>query len=489
MFSSIRNTVRDKDMMHTIFCLAWPTVMEQALQTIVQYADTAQVGAIGANASAAVGLTTTMMWLINAPMFALAMGVLSCISRALGAKDTKRAQKAAAQSVLITVALGVVLGIITLSISPFLPGWLGACAGDSERCLCIFCHCLRAYAFPCFQHCVWFCASCYGEYKNAYGYQYDHEYTEYRPELFADQSFTNVEDGPLSVPMWGAGLGVAGAAIATAIAYVVGGILMVATAWRDPVLGLKGQKIRYDGEVMGQCIRIGTPIAAERVTSCLGQVVFTSLIARLGTIAMAAHSIAITAEQAFYIPGYGMQAAAATLSGHSAGAKDEKKLMQYSSTITMLAVVCMGLLSVLLFLFPSAVMQIFSKDQEVIGLGAQVLRIVAVSEPFFAVVIIMEGVFNGVGDTKLPFVFSLISMWGVRILFTYLCVSVFHLGLTAVWFCMVGDNMTRFVCMVVRYGRGSWKKHLEFSSAEEAAGQSGGQFVSRVFNGLLLGSD
>ena len=61
MFSSIRDTVRDREMMRTIFCLAWPTVMEQALQTVVQYADTAQVGAIGANASAAVGLTTTMM--------------------------------------------------------------------------------------------------------------------------------------------------------------------------------------------------------------------------------------------------------------------------------------------------------------------------------------------------------------------------------------------------------------------------------------------
>ena len=118
MFSSIRDTVRDREMMRTIFCLAWPTVMEQALQTVVQYADTAQVGAIGANASAAVGLTTTMMWLINAPMFALAMGVLSCISRALGAKDTERAQKAAAQSVLITAALGVALGAVTLSISP-----------------------------------------------------------------------------------------------------------------------------------------------------------------------------------------------------------------------------------------------------------------------------------------------------------------------------------------------------------------------------------
>ena len=106
--------------------LSWPTIMEQALQTIVQYADTAQVGAIGANASAAVGLTTTMMWLINSPMFALGMGVLSCISRSIGAKDEHRAREAAMQSVLITVVLGLVLGAITLAISPFLPGWLGA---------------------------------------------------------------------------------------------------------------------------------------------------------------------------------------------------------------------------------------------------------------------------------------------------------------------------------------------------------------------------
>ena len=126
MFSSIRSTLRDKEMMRTIFRLAWPTVMEQALQTIVQYADTAQVGAIGANASASVGLTATMMWLINSPMFAYAMGVLSVISRSLGAGDEKRARKAASQSVLITLVLGVSIGIVTLAISPFLPGWLGA---------------------------------------------------------------------------------------------------------------------------------------------------------------------------------------------------------------------------------------------------------------------------------------------------------------------------------------------------------------------------
>lgn len=188
--------------------------------------------------------------------------------------------------------------------------------------------------------------------------------------------------GPFSLSVWGAGWGVAGAAIATAISFVVGGSLMFAAAWRSPVLGLRGQKFHFNADVMGQCVKIGTPIAAERVTACLGQVVFTALIARLGTVAIAAHSIAITAEQAFYIPGYGMQAAAATLSGHSAGAKDERKLMQYSSTITAIAVLLMGLLSIFLFCFSSSVMQIFTPDQQVIELGARVLKIVAVSEPF-----------------------------------------------------------------------------------------------------------
>ena len=202
----------------------------------------------------------------------------------------------------------------------------------------------------------------------------------------------------------------------------------------------------------------------RRTGDRLGQVVFTALIAQLGTIAIAAHSIAITAEQAFYIPGYGMQAAAATLAGHSAGAGDERKLMQYSATITAIAVLLMGLLSILLFLFPATVMGIFTRDGQVISLGAQVLRIVAVSEPFFAALIILEGIFNGIGDTKFPFFFSLFSMWGVRILFTFLCVSVWGLGLQAVWCCMIGDNMTRFLCLLVRYLRGSWKKELGFST-------------------------
>ena len=121
MLTSVRRTLGDREMMRAIFTLAWPTVLEQALSTLVQYADTAQVGVLGAQASAAIGLTTTVMWLLYGPMGAAGMSVLSCISMSLGAKDGERAQKAASQGVILALSVGGVLMVLTLAISPFLP--------------------------------------------------------------------------------------------------------------------------------------------------------------------------------------------------------------------------------------------------------------------------------------------------------------------------------------------------------------------------------
>ena len=113
-------------MLRTVCMLSWPTVLEQALQTGAQYVDTAMVGRIGMQASAAVGLTASAMWLITGPLAAIGMGVLSCISKAIGAEDRQKAGIACNQTVLLTLATGVLFGAIALGISPFLPDWLGA---------------------------------------------------------------------------------------------------------------------------------------------------------------------------------------------------------------------------------------------------------------------------------------------------------------------------------------------------------------------------
>ena len=451
LWGNLKETFRNRELMGTIFHLAWPTVVEQALQTVVSYADTAQVGAIGANASASVGLTTSVMWLVNAPMFAIGMGFLSVISRALGADDRQTARRAAMQAIWMTVLLGLVEGVIAVAVSPVLPVWLGA-EQEIQRDAAIY---FGIVSLPMLFRCsTIILASVLRATKNTR-----------TPMIF--NTIMNVINITLNAILIGpAGLGVAGAAIATAIGYAVGGTLMFVSVLRSPVLDLRTMPVRLDWAILKRCLSIGLPIAGERITACLGQVLFTALIARLGTVSVAAHSIGITAEQAFYIPGYGMQTAAATLCGFSAGEKDEKKLMQYSSAICVMAVVLMGSLSTLMFFIPELILGIFTRDAAVIALGTQLLKIVAFSEPFFAAAIIMEGVFNGVGDTKAPFVISLMTMWGIRILFTFLVVNVFHLGLASVWLCMVGDNVTRCILLVFRYFRGSWKRRLDLEPAK-----------------------
>ena len=136
----------------------------------------------------------------------------------------------------------------------------------------------------------------------------------------------------------------------------------------------------------------------------------------------------ITAEQACYIPGYGMQAAASTLAGNSLGENNADKFRQVTKLITAIAVVLMTITGLCLFLFPGFMMSIFTSDAEVINGGIRVLRIVAVSEPVFAALIILEGIFNGIGDTKAPFFFSILSMWGVRIAGTCLCLFLLDTG-------------------------------------------------------------
>lgn len=452
--TTLRRSLRDRELMTTIFTLAWPTVAEQALQTVVQYADTAQVGRIGYNASAAVGLTSTTMWLVRAPLWALAMGVIACVSQALGAGDMERVKRVASQSLLLVLISGGALTALTLGIAPFVPGWLGA-EDVIYRDAAVY------FGITCAPMLFQSSSILFAAELRATG----NSRTPMRINvlmngvnillnfLLINRPWT-LHLGTLALPVWGAGWGVTGAAAATAVSYVVGGTLMFLAALRSPELGLRGATLRLDRPVMRRCLVLSAPITAQRVFTELGHVVFLGLISHhLSTLAIAAHTIAMTAEQAFYVPGYGMQSAAATLAGYSVGAGDQEKLEQYAKTITAIAVCLMGFMSLFLFLFPRAFMGLFTPDQDVIALGASVLRIVSVSEPFFAVVIIMEGVFNGAGDTKGPFVISLVSMWGVRIVCTTLCVGVFHLGLTAVWWCMVADNMSRCVWMVCRYKR------------------------------------
>lgn len=453
----------NRKIMWMICALAWPTMVEQALQTVVQYADAAMVGSIGPHASAAVGLTTTMTWLTNAPLFAMGIGVLACISRAMGAGDKSYARTAAVQAVYIAAALGILESILMVGISPFLPVWLGADVEIRQEATVYFAITCMPMLFRAANVIFGSVLRATRDMKTPMVVNLVVNVLNVILNFLLIYGSRNIAVGGITIPLWGAGLGVAGAAIATALSQTLGGILMFRAIRKNKLLDMKSARYKLDRIVMEQCVRIGFPVALERIFTSLGQVVFTGLVTQLGTISLAAHSIALTAEQAFYIPGFGMQAAASTLAGNAVGEKNEEKLDRISKIITWMAVGVMTVTGALLFIFPEPMMSLFTRDAAVIAEGTQALRIVALSEPMFAAVIILKGILNGAGDTKTPFLISISTMWGVRILFTFISVTMMGLGLNAVWICMVADNVSQFVLLAIKFVKGDWKKRVGFS--------------------------
>ena len=88
-------------------------------------------------------------------------------------------------------------------------------------------------------------------------------------------------------------------------------------------------------------MQVALPNMLQRFGTSLGYVAFAAMINSLGEVSTAAHTIANTVESAFYIPGYGMQTAAATLAGNAYGANDEKRMKQLASMLIPLETILM----------------------------------------------------------------------------------------------------------------------------------------------------
>ena len=446
----------NKTMLFTILGLAWPTMLEQLMQTVVQYIDTAMVGSLGTQATAAVGATSTVNWLIGSTISAVSVGFLSFIARAFVAEDKQAAKRAAAQAMLAVVIVGTLFTVITLSLSGVIPVWMQV--DKSIQAMA------SQYFFIIYMPMLFRTASIiFGTILRAAGD------TKTPMKIGVLVNLTNVILNFLLIyptrsmavlgmtfVMPGAGLGVVGAAIASAIAFTVGGICITVVLWRHPLVSPKGQSFKPDMNILRPCLTVAFPNMLQRFGTSLGYVFFASMINSIGEVATAAHTIANTVESAFYIPGYGMQTAAATLTGNAYGANDKKKMDELAAMFIPIEIALMILSGGCLFIFAPNLMSIFSTSEEVITLGTTVLRMVAVSEPFYGFSIIIEGMMQGVGKTKEPFVYNIIGMWMIRIVGTFICTQLLGFGLVAAWACMILHNLLLFVLFLICYLRKAW---------------------------------
>ena len=452
----MQNEFSRRAALKTIVLLAWPTVLEQILQTAVSYVDSAMVGRIGPHATAAIGATTTVNWLVNSSLASLSIGFLAYISKELGARRPENARRAAGQAALVTLIVGAFFTALALLLCRQVPLWMHAGADILEDATRYF---FILYAPMLFRTAEIMFATCLraaGDTRTPLYVNTGVNLVNIALNFLLIYPTRTVRLFSLSLVIPGAGLGVTGAALASAIAFTFGGTGMVLMLLRHPHISPRGVSLRPDGEILRPCLKVALPCFLQRFGTSFGYVAFASMINALGTTAIAAHSIANTAESAFYIPGYGMQTAAATLAGNCYGARDPLRMKRLTRMMIALEAGMMLLSGAALFMGADALMRVFTRDAQVIALGARVLRMVALSEPVYGVAIILEGVFQGVGDTQYTFVVNILGMWGVRILGTFIALKRLGGGLTAAWGCMIAHNLILGAFFAAHYIRGRW---------------------------------
>lgn len=415
-----------RETLRTLLKLSVPTVIEQLLSTLLQYVDTAMVGRLGEDATAAVNVTTTVSWLINSVPSAVSVAVLAMIAKAVGSGDRGKIQRISQQTLLSVPVIGLLLGGVSAALSPMIPAWMGAEPSIRETASLYFFIISLPMIFRC-------SGIVFGAALRATA--------NMRTPMLINFGSNVLNAGLNYLLIYRAGLGVIGAAIATAVSYTLSGALMFAAYRRNRLLRWEWKSFRADRAVLSEGVKISLPVLGTGMASCFGYVVFASLVTGMGNTVFAAHSVAVTVEMIFYISGYGLRTATSTMIGMALGEGDRRKFETVCRFSAVLTLCMMTVSGTILYFTALPLMRLFISTEEAAVLGAEMLKLVALSEPFYGLMIVTEGVFYGLGKTKYAFLVETLCMWGIRILFSFFCVRFWGFGLREVWYCMIADNI------------------------------------------------
>ncbi|MBR3693142.1 MAG: MATE family efflux transporter [Erysipelotrichales bacterium] len=416
-----------------VWKLSLPAILSQITTIAMQYIDSAMVGNLGANASAAIGLVSTTTWLLSGITYAVTAGFSVQVAHQIGAKQEREARDIVKHGLLTALIVSGLLCIFGILIATPLPIWLG---GEE-----VLHHDATAYFF------VFACMLPFSQLNSLTSSFLQCSGDMVTPSILnAMMCVLDVIFNAYFIPRYG----VLGAGIGTALACVVISVLMFyCCCVRNKDLRLhRNEKTMFSSLILAKAWKIGVPVAVQEIAMCGAMVVSTMIIAPLGAIAIAAHSFAITAESLCYMPGYGIGSAATTLVGRSVGAKEMKLAKRYGNICTAMGGIFMGVTGILMMFLCPLVFSMLTPDQAVQTLAIQVLRIGLLAEPLYGVSIVAAGALRGAGDTLVPSLMNLASIWGVRLVLAYFLVE--SMGLHGVWIAMAVELCVRGLLMLYR---------------------------------------
>ena len=442
--------INQSEIRRSVLTLAWPSILENLLQSALGLVTILMVAQLGSTAVAGVGASMQLQILFISAFFALSMGTTVITAHAFGAGRIDTAGKIAKQSVGAGLAISLLFTVIVAVFATQMMELMGADAdvvADGGRFLRLS---AISYVFMAVMFIL-------GGVLRGIG--------DTRTPMLVTAGI-NVLNVVVSYPLiFGTGflprLEIDGAAIGMVLSRLVGCLIMVFLLYR----GWRGVSIagmadwRPDVAHLRQLSAIGLPSMVESVLRSGGQLLFIVIVFMLGTAVAASFQIAQNVVFLSMFPGFGFAMAATALVGQSLGAKNIARAKAVSATATRACMVWMTGMGVIFFVFAGPIMDIGASGpdrQEIIDAGVGALRIIAVAQPIQAIGFVLAGSLRGAGDTRWPMYSTAVAMWIFRLPLAYVFAITLGLGLAGVFLAMAVDNLILSVMNYWRYRKGDW---------------------------------
>jgi putative MATE family efflux protein len=437
--------------------LAWPMVVIQLLQVAYNVADTAFLGAVSADAVGALSLAFPLIFfLISVGGGFTAAGAI-LVAQYTGAESGRSADVIAGQTLAFVTLLACVLAVLGHFSTDWLLSLFPAGAGTEARIVPLAADYMRIYflGLP-FLFGFFIFVSIMRGYGN----------TRTPMRVMVVSVAINVALDPLLI--FGLGpiprLGIEGAAIATIAARAVAtglGLYVLFYTNAGPDIQPPDLVPRFDH--VRDIVTLGTPSAIEQSSSSLAFVVLTGMVVAFPPEIIAAYGLGNRLISLVFLPAMGLSQALDTVVGQNLGADRPDRAARASKLAMGLVSVVMAVLTLVAYLFPEPIVGIFLTADtpgatETIAYGVEYLQIAAFMFVFLGVLQVLLGTFRGAGNTKTAMVFSLITLWAVRVPLTYYLVFVAGWAETGIWVAVVMGDVVGCVAALAWWARGTWKE-------------------------------
>lgn len=444
-----------------LFSLLWPLVIEQLLTVTMGTADTVMVSSVGEFAVSGVNIIDNINNLMAIAFIALATGGTVVCSQYMGRQDYKNSSLAAKQLVYIVTAVSLVITVFVLVFRrQIIRIFYGRIEADVMQAAMIY-FLITALSFPLLA----IYNSCAALFRSAGNSQ-----IPMRIALMVN--IINIGGNALLI--YGAGMGVTGAALSTFISRLAAAVVLLVMLVKNrysPV-SLSGiLDIKFIPSMTRRILNIGVPTGLENSMFQFGRLLTQRIFPFFGTSVIAANAVAGVINSFSFQTGSAFALALLTVVGQCIGAGNYDEAKRLTSKIMKITWLTIFSISGLIFIFRSTLAGLFNLSPEALSAAKLFLSIHCVSMAIgWAFSFALPNALRAAGDTRYVMTAATISMWTVRVSLAYFLCFVIKLGPASVWIAMGADFIVRDSCFILRWKSGRWqnKRVIEAKIAPNA---------------------